>query len=145
IVGGYFYMIYFYVGAYYDLRTGLWSGSDKLLEFGCSTHALFAAAVIFIFVHFLETWNVPRVKKFMMEIGAVSFGMYLIHPFILMMLRMYISGGEPLVFHSWQLISLLITFFSSWLIVRLFYDFVPYCWVFFGQGNRVLRSEEHTS
>ena len=138
IVGGYFYMIYFYVGAYYDLRTDQWVGNNKWLEFGWSTHAFLAAAVIFIFVHFLETWNVPRIKKFMMEIGAVSFGMYLIHPFILMMLRMYISGGEPLVFHSWQLISLLITFFSSWLIVRLFYDFVPYCWIFFGQGNRVL-------
>ncbi|ANU10092.1 acyltransferase [Planococcus antarcticus DSM 14505] len=142
IVAGYFYMIYFYVSVYYDIRTGQWSGNSKWIEFGWSMHALFAAAVIFIFVHFLETWNLPRIKKFMLEIGAVSFGMYLIHPFFLMILRMYVSGGEPLIFHSWQLITLLVTFFSSWLIVRLFYDFVPNSWIFFGQGNRVFNKSK---
>lgn len=137
IAAAYFYMIYFYVGINYDLRTDQWSGNSKWFEFGWSMHALLAASVIFIFVHFLETWNVPRFKNFLFEIGAVSFGMYLIHPFFLMILRVVVTGGEPLVFHSWQLITLLVTFFSSWLVVRLFYDFVPFSWVFFGQGNRV--------
>lgn len=137
IVAGYLFMIYFYVGIYYQIGTDQWTGDSKWVEFGWSMHAMFAAATIFIFVHFLETWNLPRVKKFMFEIGAVSFGMYLIHPFFLMLLRMYAPGGEPLVFHIWQLVSLIVTFFSSWLVVRLFYDFVPYSWIFFGQGNRV--------
>lgn len=144
IVAAYLYMIYFYVGIYYDIRTDQWTGNSKWIEFGWSMHALLAAAVIFIFVHFLETWNLPRFKKFMFEIGAVSFGMYLIHPFFLMILRMYVSGGEPLFFHSWQLITLLITFFSSWLIVRLFFEFVPHSWIFFGQGNRVWNKARKT-
>lgn len=142
IAAAYAYMIYFYVNIYYELRTDQWSGSSKWFEFGWSMHALLAGTVIFIFVHFLEVWNLPRVKKFLMEIGAVSFGMYLIHPFFLAILRKFVPGGEPLVFHSWQLITLLLTFFSSWLVVRLFFDFVPQSWIFFGQGNRVFNTNK---
>ncbi|ANU27515.1 acyltransferase [Planococcus versutus] len=138
IVLGYVFMIYLYVTIYYDIRTGQWTGHNKWVEFAWSTHAFFAAAVIFIFVHYLETWNFPRIKKFMIEIGAVSFGMYLIHPFFLTSLRLNAPlSGEPLIFHSWQLLTLILTFFSSWLVVRLFYDFVPHSWIFFGNGNRV--------
>lgn len=137
LVLSYVYMIYFYVSIYYDIRTGQWSGNNKWVEFAWSTHAFLAATVIFIFVHYLEMWRVPRLKKLMIEIGAVSFGMYLIHPFFLTVMRLNIPSGEPLIFHSWQLLTLLVSFFSSWFIVRLFYDFVPHSWIFFGNGTRL--------
>ncbi|ANU22458.1 acyltransferase [Planococcus donghaensis] len=137
IVAGYLYMMYFYVNIYYEIRTNQWTGSTRTVEFAWSTHAFFAAALIFIVAHFMEFWKSSRLKKVVIEIGAVSFGMYLIHPFFLMTLERVITGGTPLIFHSWQLMILFITFFSSWLIVRLFYDFVPSSWIFFGQGNRV--------
>ncbi|AIY06322.1 acyltransferase [Planococcus sp. PAMC 21323] len=137
IAVGYLYMMYFYVSIYYDIRTNQWTGSTRTVEFAWSTHAFLAATLIFIVVHFMESWKLSRFKKVVTEIGAVSFGMYLIHPFFLMILERFITGGTPIVFHSWQLMILFITFFSSWLLVRLFYDFVPYSWIFFGQGNRV--------
>ncbi|EGA88288.1 acyltransferase 3 [Planococcus donghaensis MPA1U2] len=137
IVVSYVYMLYFYVTIYYEIRTNQWTGSTRTAEFAWSTHAFFAAALIFIVAHFMASWKLARMQKVITEIGAVSFGMYLIHPFFLMILERVITGGSPIVFHSWQLLTLFITFFSSWFLVRLVYDFVPYSWVFFGQGNRV--------
>lgn len=80
-------------------------------------------------------------KKLLTELGTVSFGMYLIHPFFLMFLRMAMpAGGEPLVFHSWQVATFLIAFFGSWLTVRIFYEFVPHSWIVFGKGNKLLNT-----
>lgn len=137
-------MIFIYVGMMFMIRTQQGSYSNRMLEFAWSTHAFFAAAVIFIVIHFIEIWKVPKFKRVLTEIGAVSFGMYLIHPFFLLFLRRWLPGGEPLIFHSWQLITFGVTFFSSWLIVRLFYDFVPYSWIVFGQGNRLFKKPEQT-
>lgn len=137
IFAGYLFMIFFYVRINYLTLTGQESFSSRLHEFAWSTHAFMAAASLFIFVHLMRLWKIPRTKAFLTEIGTVSFGFYLIHPLFLLILRQMLPGGEPLVFHTWQLATAAITFFGSWFTVRLFFDFVPYSWVVFGQGNKL--------
>lgn len=134
----YGFFIYFYVRSYYLLRTNQKIYDSMVYEFAWSTHAFFAGASIFILVHLLRFRKLIFTKKLLTELGAVSFGMYLIHPLFLLVLRRILSSGEPLVFHGWQLLSLIITFFASWLVVRIVYDFLPYSWVIFGKGNKVL-------
>lgn len=138
VFAGFAAMIYFYVDIYYNIRTGQPTFSNRVVEFAWSTHALFACAAIFITVHFLASLKLVFLKKLLTELGTVSFGMYLIHPFFLMVLRPVLpNNGEPLEFHSLQLAVLLIMFFGSWFTVRFFYEFVPHSWIVFGKGNRL--------
>ncbi|WKA57838.1 acyltransferase [Planococcus shenhongbingii] len=135
--------IYFYVSIYYNIRTGQPTFGNYVVEFAWSTHALFAGATIFIVVHFLSLMKLNFTKKLLTELGTVSFGMYLIHPFFLMILRRIgPAGGEPIVFHSWQLITFLIAFFGSWIIVRFFFEFVPHSWIVFGKGNKLFNIQK---
>lgn len=133
----YLSMIFFYVRINYLTLTGQASFSSMLYEFAWSTHAFTAAASLFIFVHLMRLWKLPETKKFLTEIGTVSFGFYLIHPLFLLILRQLLPGGDPLIFHMWQLATMIITFFASWIIVRLFFEFVPHSWIVFGKGNKI--------
>lgn len=142
IFAGFAALIYFYVSIFYNIRTGQPSYRNYVVEFAWSTHALFAAAVIFIVVHFISSMKLPFVKKLLTELGTVSFGMYLIHPFFLMIMRKIVTGGDPLVFHSWQLITFLTAFFGSWIVVRFFFEFVPHSWIVFGKGNQLLNTQK---
>lgn len=139
IFAAYFFMIFFYVRINYLTLTGQESFSSRLHEFAWSTHAFTAAASLFIFVHLMRFWKIPRIKRFLTEVGTVSFGFYLIHPLFLLILRQMLPSGEALIFHSWQLATMFLTFFGSWLIVRLFFDFVPHSWIVFGKGNKLFR------
>lgn len=135
----YLSMVFIYVSINYLTLTSQASFSNRIHEFAWSTHAFTAAAALFIFVHLMRLWKLPRIKYFLTEIGTVSFGFYLIHPFFLLLLRQLLPSGDPLIFHAWQLISMVVTFFASWLIVRTFFDFVPHSWIVFGKGNKIFR------
>lgn len=71
----------------------------------------------------------------LVEIGAVSFGVYLIHPLLLLVFRTLLPSGTPAVFHSWQLFTLIVVFFGSWVIVRLTFNYLPCNWVIFGKDG----------
>ncbi|MFP3726489.1 acyltransferase [Priestia filamentosa] len=116
-------------------RTGLVQFSNMWFEFGWGLYALFASLFVFILVHYLEIKAPVKVKKFLEGIGAVSFGIYLVHPFFLMVTRALITNGSPVVFHGWQVISYLIALFGSWAIVRMVYNYVPYSWILFGKDS----------
>ncbi|AQQ54051.1 acyltransferase [Planococcus lenghuensis] len=132
---GYGFMMNLYVGVYYLTRTGQLSPSNELVEFAWSMHALFASSSIFIVVHFFKFWKNEWVKNMLYEIGAVSFGIYLIHPLFLLFLRAALPSGTPIVFHSWQLFTLIVIFIGSWLIVRLTFNYLPYSWIIFGKDG----------
>lgn len=144
---GYGAMVVLYVGYMYLVRTGAYSVvapnvpsviNSFISEFTWATHALFAGLALFAFAHWAERKWGPSTKRFFMELGATSFGIYLIHPALLMLTRALNSGGSPLVFNGWQLASFLFVGFGSWIIVRLFYKATPYYWIFFGKmsGSR---------
>lgn len=133
----YLSMVIFYVRINYLTLTGQASFSNRLHEFAWSTHAFTAAMTLFILVHLMRLWKMPGIKNFLTEIGTVSFGFYLIHPLFLLILRQMLPSGDGMLFHLWQLATMVITFFASWFIVRLFFDFVPHSWIVFGKGNKL--------
>jgi len=127
-------------GYYYVMvmaRTGSAYFSSFTYELTWSLMALTAGFLIFVLAHALGHFNLPRFKATLVEIGAVSFGIYLIHPYLLYWMREWLPGGSPFVFHGWQVFTFFAIFLGSWLIVRLVYDFVPASWVIFGKGNKV--------
>jgi peptidoglycan/LPS O-acetylase OafA/YrhL len=73
------------------------------------------------------------------SIGALSFGIYFIHPAILTLWRMQFNppSGHPL-YHAYNLATMVIVFALSWLVVHLICK-MKFSWVLFGKseaGNR---------
>lgn len=148
---GYVTMVILYTGYMYLARTGAWQTiSTKLpqlvnsyiAEFTWAFHALFAALVIFYCAHVANKRFSPRLKTLFMEIGATSFGIYLIHPLFLLVARAIYSSGPPLLFHGWQIFTFFAISILSWAIVRLVYYYVPYEWVIFGKMDPMKKYDQ---
>ena len=56
-----------------------------------------------------------RTEKLLNRIADLSFGIYLIHPFFLMIFIELQPANTPLVFHSWQIITAVAVTALSWL------------------------------
>lgn len=129
---GYMYLVR--TGEYAELATGLpgWVNAN-IAEFTWATHALFAGLVLFFLAYFVKDRLPAKMKTFFMEIGATSFGIYLIHPWFLLHFRNLLPSGTPLVFHAWQLFTFVAISVISWAVVRLAFKWVPYYWILFGK------------
>lgn len=139
---GYGIMLILYTGYMYLSRIGIYSDIAPLMpdvvnsyiaEFTWATHALIAGLVLFYLAHIAEKKFSPRMKTLFMEIGATSFGIYLIHPLLLMGTRQLYDAGPPLLYHGWQIASFLIISIFSWIIVRLTFRYIPQYWIIFGK------------
>jgi probable poly-beta-1,6-N-acetyl-D-glucosamine export protein len=107
--------------------------NSYLGEFTWATHALLAGLVLFYLSHLANEKFSVNTKTFFMEVGATSFGIYLIHPMILMVLRVLLPTGTPLVYTAWQIAGFFIMFFISWAIVRFTFNYIPHYWIIFGK------------
>ncbi|TYR76000.1 acyltransferase [Rossellomorea vietnamensis] len=104
-----------------------------IYEFTWANHALLAGLVLFYLAHIANKKFSERTKLLFLEIGATSFGIYLIHPLLLMVFRQLVSTGSPLIFHGWQLVTFVLISLLSWAIVRFTFRFIPYYWIIFGK------------
>ncbi|MGX4670700.1 acyltransferase [Cerasibacillus sp. JNUCC 74] len=139
---GYGGLLILYTSYMYAVRTNIFSSvsnniptmvSNYLGEFAWATHALFAGLLLFYLAHIANKTFSLKTKLIFMEIGATSFGIYLVHPLFLMIFRGLISSGAPIIYHSWQLVTFVLVSLLSWLTVRLVYKFIPFYWSIFGK------------
>ena len=135
-------MIVIYPSYIYLERTGMLSQMEtrfplflvqNFQEFGWFMQGTFGALVIFYAAHQLCKVVGEKARKVFVEIGATSFGIYLIHPFFLIATRSLLPSADPIVFHAWQLATFVFIFFISWLVVRLTYRYMPMPWIWFGR------------
>ncbi len=141
---GYGIMVFLYTGYMYLSRIGVFTTIGNYLpgfvssyigEFTWATHALFAGVFLFYLAHLANQTFQLRTKMVFMEIGATSFGIYLIHPLFLMVFRQLVNSGSPIIYHGWQVITFILVGLLSWLAVRVTYRFIPFYWVLFGKMN----------
>lgn len=139
---GYGIMLVLYTGYMYLVRIGVSPFisvylpnvvNNYIAEFTWATHALLAGLVLFYLAHLANKRFNLRMKMIFMEIGATSFGIYLIHPLYLMIFRGIYSSGTPLLYHGWQLFTFILISLLSWFTVRFTFRYIPYYWVFFGK------------
>ncbi|AVR00518.1 hypothetical protein OBCHQ24_16395 [Oceanobacillus iheyensis] len=139
---GYGVLLILYTGYMYTVRIGVFPSiavnmpeiiTKYIGEFTWATHALFAGILLFYLAHLANRVFKPITKQFFMEIGATSFGIYLIHPLFLMVFRQLVSSGSPLVYHGWQIITFILVGLLSWLVVRLTSTYIPFSWMVFGK------------
>ncbi len=130
---GYMYLVR--IGVYNDVSTFLpkWINS-YIGEFAWSTHALFAGIGLFLIAHWANVRFNDKTKQLFMEIGATSFGIYLIHPLLLMMLRLVNQNGSTLIYSIWQVATFILISIGSWMLVRLTQKlFLENYWIIFGK------------
>ena len=135
ILFGYGFVSSFYIFVIYFTRKKELLFPNIIHEFIWSTNAFFASITIFFLSHLAKEIFGERTKKVLTEIGAVSFGVYLIHPLFLFFLREMLPGNTPLLFHGWQVITYILMFAGSWAVVRFTYNYIPYSWIIFGKGK----------
>lgn len=131
-----------YSGYMYTVRTGMYASviQEKLpafvhayiAEFTWAFYTLFASVLLFVATHWIFKKMSPFVKSIWMEIGAVSFGIYLVHPLLLKMIRLVPVSGDPIMYHSFQVLTFIIAFTVSWAIVRVVYHGTKWYWIPFG-------------
>lgn len=131
-----------YSGYIYSTRTGFYQSDiqEKLpsiiqayvAEFTWAFYTLFASVLLFVATHWIIKRMSPLVKSVWMEIGAVSFGIYLVHPLLLKIIRLVPVSGDPVIYHSFQVATFLIVFMASWAIVRGVYYCTKLYWIPFG-------------
>lgn len=119
--------------------------NSYLGEFLWATHALIAGVVLFYVAHLANRGFGSKMKTFFMEIGATSFGIYLIHPLFLLFFRLMYSSGPPLLYHGWQIMTFILVTLFSWAVVRLTYRYIPMHWIIFGQIPKQKKFTYHKS
>ncbi|CAM4499529.1 peptidoglycan/LPS O-acetylase OafA/YrhL [Paenibacillus endophyticus] len=75
-------------------------------------------------------WN-KAVVRALIHIGATSFGIYLVHPFILNLYRNTSSVGDPILYHAWVVGGFLAALLIPWAIVSLSAP-IKWHWLLFG-------------
>ncbi|RBW70707.1 acyltransferase [Bacillus taeanensis] len=122
-----------YVYLWYWTRvTGNWADS-LLYELTWNMHTYLSAIILMqvsyiIFAKF-PTWMTNR----LIHLGVVSFGIYLIHVFLLDFFRAWLpQTGNPIFYHFKILALFLLVLFFSWMIVGIAVRSSKYAWILFG-------------
>lgn len=122
-----------HVSIWYDTRLKIDSYHSLLYEFLWNMHTFFSALVLLQLGFLLYRKAAPWLVSLLSKLGALSFGIYLVHPFILFYYREYPPvTGNSLLLHSWYVGGYAAALVGSWIIVSLAARFLPISWVLFG-------------
>lgn len=110
-----------------------------LFEFVFVVQSATASIVILQISYWIyHYWN-KRIVNGLINLGALSFGIYLLHPFFLMLYRKIPLSGNSLLFHIWSVGGFLIALFVTWFVIWLMGRYFKYHWFFFGPLPQKIR------
>ncbi|CAM3966024.1 acyltransferase [Alkalicoccus chagannorensis] len=117
---------------------------SRIFELMWNAQTLTSAILLFKVAFLIYKYFSWRIINPMIQLGVVSFGIYLYHPFLLMI-------GEALWLPSAPLPVAVFIFGYSfaavlaicWLGAHLMMKYVPFAWMFVGTGPRVMPFKEH--
>jgi fucose 4-O-acetylase-like acetyltransferase len=105
--------------------------NPDLLELVNEVHCVTAGIVLIQLSYWIyAAWN-KTVVKALVHIGAVSFGIYLLHPLFLFAYREMDIGGNSILFHLWAAGGFVLAMAIPWLIVSASARF-RWHWILFG-------------
>lgn len=122
-----------HVYIYYLLRLEIATYNTLWYELFWNAHTLACALAIIQIAYWFYHNGPALIVKPLNRLGALSFGMYLIHPFFLLFYREYPpETGASWLIHLWYASGFAIALVASWIVVGLAARFVPYAWIVFG-------------
>ncbi|MCD9022300.1 acyltransferase [Cohnella silvisoli] len=132
---GFIYVSMFYRAKIYGTRftnlqyDGLWDIFTLLFPF------LLLQVCFLLGKRIQTTWWVGRLN----HLGVVSFGVFLIHPLVLLVYRKFpVNGGSPWIHHLWYAGGFFCALFISWIIVTVM-SRMSWSWLLFGNVSSQLK------
>ncbi|UNK21210.1 acyltransferase [Paenibacillus sp. N3/727] len=130
-----------HVYLYYNYRLYGAMYNSTLYELMWNLHT-YLGALTLLQLAFVVYRKAPRGLTSTLErLGALSFGIYLIHPFFLLLYRQYPPlSGSPIISHIWYAGGFIFALCCSWIVVALTVRYVPFSWILFGNISKTKRS-----
>ncbi|MGG3283207.1 acyltransferase [Paenibacillus solani] len=124
---------FIHVSMYYNSRLYGTVYNSTLYELMWNAHTYLGTLVLLQFAILFYRAGVHSWTSALERLGAVSFGIYLIHPFFLLLYRQFpITTGNSLLTHLWYAGGFAAALGCSWIVVELTVRFIPGSWVIFG-------------
>jgi len=77
------------------------------------------------------------------HLGIVSFGVYLVHPLVLLVYRQYpLNGGGTMIHHAWYAGGFLLALVIPWLLVTALSRLTGWSWILFGSVPNQLKAAD---
>lgn len=137
------YLVIFYAISRYDYL--IWTNqfqtykeklhpiiNSYLAEFLWASYGYISCITIVIVSAVLLHLNTKKLNTFLLNLASVSFGIYLIHPLFLTVLRKF-SFTTPIGFHLWQIATFFIMLILSWFFTKLLMKKTTYTWILIGK------------
>lgn len=125
---------FIHVGLYYRLNTVGSSINSLWYELMWDVHSLLSCVVLMQLSFVIYRLGGKWLRQSLKSIGACSFGIFLLHPFLLFMYqKTQLNGG------TWEYVvriagGWVIALVISWLVVYLAFRYIKWSWIFFGSA-----------
>jgi peptidoglycan/LPS O-acetylase OafA/YrhL len=97
-----------------------------------NAHSLTSCIVLLILSGWIyREWSTKLINP-LIQLGALSFGIFLFHPFINLVFRRYFNSHEPLYYHIWVAVTFLCALCLSWITVHFVGKHFKGHWILFG-------------
>lgn len=113
----------------------------RLLDLMWNLQTWFAAIVLLIASFWLYDKLGPKLRYWLLHLGACSFGVYLIHPFLLYLFRRYTDTTDGFWYQMTLPAAFLVALFGSWLLVSLIRR-LPGSWAIIGNIQMPQKTEK---
>ncbi|EFU42266.1 acyltransferase 3 [Paenibacillus vortex V453] len=122
-----------HVYIYYNNRLHGTSYNSTLYELMWNAHTYLGALVLLQLAILFYRIGVRGWTPALERLGAISFGIYLIHPFFLLIYREFpLATGSSIITHLWYAGGFAAALGFSWIVVELTVRYIPGSWVIFG-------------
>ena len=120
---------------YYQNRLYGTSFNSLMYEFLYSTFAFLSLPVLMILAGKLLRYpKLSFLHRPFDQLGSLSFGVYLIHPFFLLIYRQLAPDfSNSRLLHLWYFGGFVVALGASWLVVSFAARYLQYGWIFFGK------------
>jgi peptidoglycan/LPS O-acetylase OafA/YrhL len=120
---------------WHSMRSGSARYSALLLDAVWILYTCLTALVLMHFALRLRHRN-SIVPACLTSLGKLSFGIYLLHPFILNRYERFpiLKSGQAWIHHLWYAGGFIFTLFVTWALVYAAYRWLPLSWIAFGRN-----------
>lgn len=122
-----------FIWMYYELRSGGTTFKGYYYEIGYSAFTVLTTLALMKLCAILYRKGPQWTISLLTDLGALSFGIYLLHPLILYVYRKFPpESAQPLIYHSWIAGGYLAALGGSVVVLLAAYRLVGWSWIVFG-------------
>ena len=130
-----------FLGMYIAYRSGASTPNGYWFEIGYNMFTVLTTLVLLFACFRLAKLRAARwLAGVLSDLGALSFGLYLVHPFFLLLYHRHKpASGQPLVYHLWTAGGFVFALGVSVLVLLLAHRYIRGAWLVLGQAPAKFR------